>query len=146
MACRPRARSVGPAIAARPAPYSSSGKGVSFGLYGTEMPPPKLMKARSGNAAERSSSTRAEASRGAQVLVGDIRAGEPDLAGLETGVTGQEDLAGRDRVRAEPGTVDEAKNGQSRIGLHGVERPEGERAEGPAQVLDLPPDHRRVID
>jgi len=46
------------------------------------------------------------------------------------------------RQAAQPAPQD----GQRGVGLHGIERPEGERTERALQMIDLPPQHSRVID
>jgi len=56
------------------------------------------------------------------------------------------DLAGRHRIAAEAVLPDQVKHGQTAVRLHRVKRPEGKPREGALHPLDLPPDHRRVVD
>jgi hypothetical protein len=82
---------------------------------------------------------------GAQVAVGHVRAGEPDVLGRESRAAGDEDLSGGNAIAAEALAVHDAQDRQRAVRLHGVERAEGEGGERAAHPLDLPANDRCVV-
>src|SRR5262249_45122456 len=82
---------------------------------------------------------------GAQIVVGDIRAGEPDLLRRETGVPREKDLAGRHAVASDSRLAHQPKDAQRAVGFHRVKRPEGERGERAFHALNLRADRRCVV-
>src|SRR5205085_7917761 len=83
---------------------------------------------------------------GAQVVVGHVRAGEPDLLRREPGAPGDEDLARRHAVASESRLAHQPQDGERAVRFHGVERLEGELRECAPDALNLAADHRRVVD
>ena len=82
---------------------------------------------------------------GAEIVVGNVRASEPDPLRREPGPTGQEDLARRHAITPEAGVAHQAEDGQRAVGFHGVEGLEGEGSEGGPHPLDLRADGGRVV-
>src|ERR1019366_6272020 len=83
---------------------------------------------------------------GAEVVVGNVRAGKPDVVRRESGLASDEDLTGRHGVAAETGAAHEVEDAQRAIGLHRVKRAAGESGKCSLHALDLPPDDLRVVD
>src|SRR5205085_4565882 len=82
----------------------------------------------------------------AQIGVGDIRAGEPDVVRREAGLPRDVNLAGRDRIAAEAVFAHEVENRQAAVRFHRVKRTEGESGKRGAHALRLAANHCCVVN